>query len=67
MKSGEKLIGSYQFHLYTTLFFNTVYVRYWVQGQGRNINTWDIASKKVTKTLTSHANPVTRKKIGENF
>jgi len=33
----------------------------------RNIHIWDMASKKVTKTLTGHANPVTRMEIVDNL
>eukprot|EP00090_Calanus_glacialis_P015613 TRINITY_DN2460_c0_g1_i2.p1 TRINITY_DN2460_c0_g1~~TRINITY_DN2460_c0_g1_i2.p1 ORF type:complete len:606 (-),score=281.26 TRINITY_DN2460_c0_g1_i2:53-1870(-) len=33
----------------------------------RNIHIWDVSSKKVTKTVTGHANPVTRMEIAGNY
>ena len=33
----------------------------------RNIHFWDVSSKKVNKTVTGHANPVTRMEIAGNY
>ena len=33
----------------------------------RNINTWDLSSKRVTKTVIGHATPVTRMEIAGNI
>ena len=33
----------------------------------RNIHIWDVSSKKVNKTVTGHANPVTRMEIAGNY